>query len=66
MNTLTVAEPPKVAKKYGNKRVDYRELLNFIEEKMWVDIDVNPKMKMSDFYDVVKKSNGRKVAKTSK
>ena len=66
MTTLTVSVPSQVAKKYGNKVVDYRELLRFIEEKMWVDVDVTPKMKMEDFYTLIKKSDGGKVAKTSK
>ncbi len=43
MNTLTVSVPSKVAKNYGKQIVDYRELLHFIEEKMWVDVDVTPK-----------------------
>ena len=66
MTTLTVSVPSQIAKKYGNKVVDYRELLRFIEEKMWVDIAVTPKMKMEDFYTLIKKSDGGKVAKTSK
>ena len=66
MNTLTVAVPSKVAKKYGTQIVDYRELLRFIEEKMWIDIDVTPKMRMEDFYTLIKKSDGGKMAKTSK
>ena len=66
MTTLTVAVPSQVAKKYGNKIVDYRELLRFIEEKMWVDIDVTPKMKMKEFYTLIQKSNGGKTTKTSK
>lgn len=66
MTTLTVSVPPQVAKKYGNKIVDYRELLRFIEEKMWIDIDVTPKMKMEDFYSLIKKSDGGKTTKTSK
>lgn len=66
MNTLTVSVPFKVAKKYGNQVVDYRELLRFIEEKMWVDIDVTPKMKMADFYTLIKKSDGGKTTKASK
>ncbi|MEI7562790.1 MAG: hypothetical protein WCJ39_03630 [bacterium] len=66
MNTLTVSVPSKVAKKYGNQIVDYRELLRFIEEKMWVDTDVNPKIKMEDFYTLIKKSDGGKTTKTGK
>lgn len=66
MNTLTVAVPPKIAKKYGKKIVDYRELLRFVEEKMWVDADVTPKMKMEEFYKLIKKSDGGKATKTSK
>ena len=66
MTTLTVAVPSQVAKKYGNKIVDYRELLRFIEEKMWVDVDVTPKMKMEDLYTLIKKSDGGKMAKASK
>jgi len=65
MNTLTVAVPSKVAKRYGSKVVDYRELLRFIEEKMRVDIDVSPKMKMEKFYEMIKKNNGGKVAEVS-
>jgi len=66
MNTLTVSVPPKVAKKYGNQIVDYRELLRFIEEKMWVDIAITPKMKMKEFYTLIKKSDGGKTTKTGK
>jgi hypothetical protein len=66
MNTLTVTVPSNVAKKYGNKVVDYRELLRFIEEKMWVDIDVTPKMKIEEFYKLIKKSDGGKVVKNNK
>lgn len=66
MNTLTVSVPSKVAKKYGSQIVDYRELLRFIEEKMWIDIDVTPKMKMEDFYTLIQKDNGGKTTKTSK
>ncbi len=57
MNTLTVTVPTKVAKKYGNQIVDYRELLRFIEGKMWVDIDVTPKMKLEKFYTLICKSD---------
>lgn len=66
MTTLTVSVPSNVAKKYGNQIVDYRELLRFIEEKMWVDVDVTPKMKMEDFYSLLKNSDGGKTAKASK
>lgn len=66
MNTLTVSVPSKVAKKYGNQIVDYRELLRFIEEKMWVDIDVTPKMKMKEFYTLIQKSDGGKTTKAGK
>jgi hypothetical protein len=66
MNTLTVSVPSKVAKKYGKQIVDYRELLHFIEEKMWVDVDVTPKMKMEEFYTLIKKSDGGKTTKNSK
>jgi len=65
MNTLTVSVPSKVAKKYGKQIVDYRELLRFIEEKMRVDINVSPKMKMEDFYRLIKKSDGGKTTKAS-
>lgn len=66
MNTLTVSVPAQVAKKYGNKIVDYKELIRFIEEKMWTDIDVKPKMKMEDFYMMIKNSDGGKPTKASK
>lgn len=66
MNTLTVSVPSKVAKKYGKQIVDYRELLRFIEEKMWVDIDVSPKMKIEEFYTLIKESDGGKMVKASK
>ena len=66
MNTLTVSVPSKVAKKYGNKVVDYRELLRFIEEKMRIDVEVTPKMSMDDFYTMIKESDGWKMVKDSK
>ena len=65
MNTLTVSVPAKIAKKYGKQIVDYKELLRFIEEKMWIDIDVTPKMKMEEFYTLIKKSDGGKTTKAS-
>jgi len=54
MDTIKVSVPAKLAKKYGKKIVNYKELLAYVEEHMWVDIDVNPKMKMEDFYALLK------------
>ncbi|MEX0596944.1 MAG: hypothetical protein WD512_10655 [Candidatus Paceibacterota bacterium] len=61
METVTVAVPPQIAKKYGKKVVDYKELLAYVEEHLWVDVDVNPKMKMEDFYALIK--DGTKATK---
>ena len=65
MNTITLSVPKDIAEKYWNKVVDYKELLEYLETKLWVDINVQPKIKMEDFYNIVKDSDGWKVAKNS-
>ena len=66
MNTITLSVPKEVADKYGNKIVDYKELLEFFETRLWVETELQPKMKMEDFYNLVKNSDGWNMAKNSK
>ena len=56
MNTITVEVPEKIAKKYGKKSVKREKLLEVLDEYLWVDIPVQPKMEMSKFYKAVKES----------
>ncbi len=66
MNTITLSVPKDIAEKYWKKIVDYKELLEYLETKLWIDTNVQPKIKMEDFYNIVKNSDGWKVAKNSK
>lgn len=65
MNTITVEVPTKIAQKYGKKIVSYQELLELVEESFWTDFDVEPKMEMKDFYNILS-NNGSKTNKNSK
>ena len=56
MNTITVEVPEKIAQKYGKKSVKREKLLEVLDEYLWVDIPVQPKMEMSKFYKAVKES----------
>jgi len=66
MNTITVEVTKDIAKKYGNSVVSYKAFLKIVEELLWKDTVVSPKMKMKDFYELVKQSDGQKTAKDSK
>jgi len=65
MNTITVEVPTKIAQKYGKKIVSYQELLELVEETFWTDFDVEPKMEMKDFYNILS-NDGSKTNKDSK
>jgi len=66
MNTITVEVTKDIAKKYWNNVVNYKDFFKTIEELLWQDINVTPKMKMEDFYEVLKKSDGKEMAKNNK
>ena len=66
MNTITVEVPTQIAKKYWKKIVNYNELLKSIEEGLWIDFEVKPKIEMKDFYNLVKNGDGWKMVKNRK
>ncbi len=53
MNTITVQVPEKIAQKYGKKSVKWEKLLEALEEYLWVDIPLKPKMEISKFYKLI-------------
>ena len=47
----------EIAKRYGEKVVSYKDFLSAIEEDLWTDVKVEPKMTLEQFYQFLE-NNG--------
>ena len=57
MSTISVEIPTNIAKRFGKKdKINYFDIINDYENNWWIDFDVEPKMEMSKFYNLLKQS----------